>query len=198
LSKKRLVVAVDSTGVKVFNRGDWRSFQKDRDGHRWIKLHVVVDKTSKQVLSFRVTDQHTHDSELFIPLLKQVDRLIGPGHIKKVLGDRGYDSKPNFNYVEKRGAIPTIRPRKSANPMKEQPLTRKRLVKSILRHGYKKWAKKAGYGLRWAAEGFFSAYKRLYGEFLRATSLKGMLNEIKMRLHFHNKLITYKPPTTNP
>lgn len=192
------MVAVDSTGVKVSNRGDWRRKHPSREMHGWIKLHVTVDKKTGQVLSFRITDEHAHDSEMFIPLLKQLADRIGPNHVKKVLGDSGYDSKSNFNYLEKRGIIPTIKPRKNSNPQKRQPLTRKRLVKTIKRHGYKKWAKKAKYGLRWAAESFFSTYKRLYGEFLRATSPQGMLKEIIMKIHYYNKLITYKPPTTNP
>jgi hypothetical protein len=191
------VVAVDSTGVKVSHRGEWRREHQGRKRHGWIKLHVAVDHKTKQVLSFRITGEHAHDSEMLIPLLKQIADRIGPNRVKKVLGDRGYDSKPNYNYSEKRGITPTIRPRDNANPKKEQPLTRKRLVKMISRHGYKKWARKAKYGLRWAVEGFFSTFKRIYGEFLRATSPQGMLSEIIMKLHFYNKLITYKGPSTN-
>ncbi len=149
------------------------------------------------MLGFRVTGEHAHDSEMFIPLLKQIADRVGANHIAKVLADRGYDSKPNFNYSEKRGIIPTIRPRLNANPKKEQPLTRKRLVKTIKRHGYKKWARKAGYGLRWAVEGFFSTFKRLYGEIIKATSPLGMLKELIMKLHFYNRLITYKRPSTS-
>lgn len=191
------MVAVDSTGVKVSNRGEWRRKNLGRKRHGWIKLHVAVDKQSKQVISFRITDENAHDSEMFIPLLKQIADRIGANRVKKVLGDRGYDSKPNFNYSEKRGITPTIRPRDNANPEKTQPLTRKRLVKMIKRHGYKKWAKKARYGLRWAVEGFFSTFKRLYGEFLRATTPQGMLKELIMKLHFYNKLINYKGPSPN-
>ena len=191
------MVAVDSTGVKVSNRGEWRRKHLGRKRHGWIKLHVAVDKKTKQVLSFRITGEHAHDSEMLIPLLKHIANRIGPNRVKKVLGDRGYDSKPNYNYSEKRGIIPTIRPRENASPQIVQPLTRKRLVKMISRHGYKKWAKKAKYGLRWAVEGFFSTFKRFYGESLRATSPLGMLKEIIMTLHFYNKLITYKGPSTN-
>jgi len=195
--KKRLVVAVDSTGVKVSHRGEWRRARQGRKRHGWIKLHVCVDGKTKQVLGFRITGEHAHDSEMFIPLLKQIADRLGANRIEKVLGDRGYDSKPNYNYAEKRGIVPTIRPRDNANPKKEQPLTRKRLVKAIARHSYRKWARKAKYGLRWAAEGFFSTFKRLYGESLKATSPLGMLKELIMKLHFYNKLITYKGPSTS-
>lgn len=192
------MVVVDSTGVKSSKRGEWMRRHEGRRWNGWIKLHVAVDRQSKQVLSFRVTGEHAHDSEMFIPLLKQLADRVGPGHVKKVLADRGYDSKPNFRYSEKRRIIPAILPRQNANPQTVQPLTRKRLVKAISRHGYKKWAAKTRYGLRWAVESFFSTFKRLYGEYLRATSPQGMLNEIIMKLHFYNKLINYKRPSTNP
>lgn len=195
--KKRIVIAVDSTGVKVSDRGEWRRRSVGRKRHGWIKLHVAVDEKTNQVLSFRVTGEHAHDSEMFIPFLKQIDNRLGPGHVKKALGDSGYDSKANFNYSEKRGIAPTIKPRENADSHSKQPLTKKRLVRTIQRHGYKKWSRKAKYGLRWAVEGFFSTFKRLYGEILRATSPQGMLNEIIMKLHFYNKLINYKRPSTN-
>lgn len=184
-AKKTIVLAVDSSGFKVSNRGEWRRKHRGRKRHGWIKLHVAIDKYSKQVLSFKITGEHAHDSELFIPLLKQVDQRLGPGRIKKVLGDRGYDSKQNFNYMEKRGITPTIRPRTNANPEEKQPLTRKRAVKTIRRHGYQKWGRQAGYGLCWEWKIFFSSFKRFYGEFLRATGPQGMLNELIMKLHFY-------------
>jgi len=163
----------------------------------WIKLHVAVDHKSKQVLSFRITDEHVHDSEMLIPLLKQLADRVGPNKVEKTLGDTGYDSKPNFNYMEKRGITPTIKPRKNALSTARQPLTRKRLVRTIKRHGYTHWAKKAKYGLRWTVEGFFSTFKRTYGEILKATSPLGMLKELIMKIHFYNKLITYKRPSTS-
>jgi hypothetical protein len=134
---------------------------------------------------------------MLIPLLKQLADRIGPHKIEKALGDRGYDSKPNFNYMEKRGIIPTIRPRKNALLSAEQPLTRKKVVKIIKRHGYTYWSRKAKYGMRWAVEGFFSTFKRIYGEILKATSPLGMLKELIIKIHFYNQLITYKRPNTN-
>ncbi|HMK48082.1 MAG TPA: IS5 family transposase [Methanocella sp.] len=182
--------------MKVNHRGEWRRRHRGRKRHGWIKLHVAVDEKTKQVISFKITGEDAHDCEMFIPLLKQVEGKTDPNKIKKVLADRGYDSKRIFYHAEKRKITPTIRPRTNADPDARQPLTRKRLVKSIRRHGYRKWAKKAGYGLRWAVEGFFSAFKRLYGEFLRASSPQGMLHELTMKLHFYNRLKNYKRPST--
>lgn len=149
------------------------------------------------MLSFKITSENVHDSEMLVPLMKQLENRVGPGKIKKTLGDMGYDSNKNFNYLERRRAGPGIRPRDTANPLKEQAKSRKRTAKMILSKGYEKGRDKIKYGLRWIAETFFSTYKRLYGEFLRATSTEGMQREIIMNLHFYNQLITYKRPSQN-
>lgn len=190
-------MAIDSTGLKTGDRGEWRRKGQGRKRHGWVKLHVIVDVKTKQILSFKITDENVHDSEMLIPLMKQLENLAGPGHVQKTLGDRGYDSNKNYNYLEKRSVHPVLRPRDNANPLKEQPRQRKKAVKTILTRGYDKWRDKTKYGLRWIAETFFSTLKRTYGEFLRATSTEGMQREIIMKLHFYNQLITYKRPSTN-
>jgi len=45
------------------------------------------------------------------------------------------------------------------------------------------------YGMRWASEGFFSAVKRMFGENIRATSAEGMIQEVKMKFLFYNKIV---------
>jgi hypothetical protein len=47
------VIAVDSTGIKVTNRGEW--MRRKRKGY--IKIHVAVDTRTKQVVSLEVSDE---------------------------------------------------------------------------------------------------------------------------------------------
>ena len=54
---------------------------------------------------------------------------------------------------------------------------RRQEVREYMKLGYKKWAKKVKYGLRWAIEGIFSSIKRKFGEDLRGRSLIGLLAE---------------------
>ena len=56
-----LVVAVDSTGLKVTNRGEWmREKWEVRRG--WIKVHAMIDVETNQILSLEVTDEATQDN----------------------------------------------------------------------------------------------------------------------------------------
>jgi len=55
-------LAIDSTGYKVSNRGDWiREKWKRRKGY--IKLHIAVDIKSKKIVSLEVTDESVGDSK---------------------------------------------------------------------------------------------------------------------------------------
>src|SRR5215510_10159403 len=59
-----LIIAVDSTGIKVTNRGQWI---RDKWGIRkgYLKIHIAtVDIKSKKILSIKVTDEHIHDSNM--------------------------------------------------------------------------------------------------------------------------------------
>src|SRR5680860_1666044 len=54
------IIAIDSTGIKLSNRGEWIR-------HRWnvkrgyLKIHVAVDIKKKRVLSLKVTSEQIHD-----------------------------------------------------------------------------------------------------------------------------------------
>ena len=63
-------LAVDSTGLKQHNRGEWiRHKWKVRRG--FVKLHVMVDVDTKKILAVQVTDDRTGDSPMLIPLLDE-------------------------------------------------------------------------------------------------------------------------------
>jgi len=58
IKSKNIVLAIDSTGIKVTNRGNWiaHKWQDKRKG--FLKIHVGVDVDTKQILAVKITDQH--------------------------------------------------------------------------------------------------------------------------------------------
>jgi hypothetical protein len=55
-----LVIAVDASGVKVTNRGEWiRHKWKVRRGS--LKIHIAVDVKRKKILALEVTDEQVSD-----------------------------------------------------------------------------------------------------------------------------------------
>jgi len=57
-SDEDIVIAVDSTGIKVANRGEWmREKRKSSRRRGFIKIHIAVDVKSKQITSIQVTKE---------------------------------------------------------------------------------------------------------------------------------------------
>jgi len=67
-----IVIALDSTGIKVANRGEWiRHKWHVRKGY--LKIHVAVDIKNKKIISLEVTSEEVHDGKM---LRKFVDILL--------------------------------------------------------------------------------------------------------------------------
>jgi len=91
-----IVIALDSTGIKVANRGGEWIRDKWHVRRGYMKIHVVaVDIKKKRVVSLEVTSE-VHDSKV---MKKLVDRVSENNDIKRVLADGAYDSKKNFQYL---------------------------------------------------------------------------------------------------
>ena len=60
-----IVIAVDSTGIKVTNRGEWilDKWNDKRKRKGFIKIHVAVDIKTKKIVSKSVTKEDVHDEE---------------------------------------------------------------------------------------------------------------------------------------
>jgi IS5 family transposase len=77
------VIAIDSTGVKVTNRGEWiRHKWKVKRGY--LKIHIAVDIKKKRILSLDVTSEQVHDGKVLSKLVddirikqnKEIDTLL--------------------------------------------------------------------------------------------------------------------------
>src|SRR3954453_17420021 len=92
-----IVIALDSTGIKVANRGEWmRDKWHVRKGY--LKIHIAVDIKKKRILSLEVTSEEVHDDGKV--LKKLVDSASENNNLKGILADgMYYDSNKNFRYL---------------------------------------------------------------------------------------------------
>ncbi len=72
-----IVIAVDSTGIKVTNRGKWildKLRRKKRKRKGFIKIHVAVavNIKSKKMVSMNVTKETIHDGNILNELVGDV------------------------------------------------------------------------------------------------------------------------------
>jgi hypothetical protein len=177
-----IVVAVDSTGMKVTSRGDWMREKHGVERKGWIKVHVAVDVETRRPITFEITDERITDQDMVKPLLTDIK-------LKDSLMDGAYDKEEVFKFLNEKGvAMPGIKIRKNA--IVKAGSERAESVLEFKKYGYDSWKKLHQYGKRWATESVFSAIKRIFGENVRATSKKGMFEEVSRMLNFYSIILS--------
>ncbi|NLB01332.1 MAG: IS5 family transposase [Methanomicrobiales archaeon] len=187
-----VIVTADSTGIKVTNRGEWMR-EKWGARHGWIKVHLMIDVETNQALGLEITDEAVQDDLRFIPLLDQTQQNCGEEHpVYRVLADGAYDRNELFNILEHRGIASGIKTRVNTATHSTGSSYRAECVRNRNRWGgYPRWAVVVTYGMRWKVEGFFSGFKRIFGEKVHATSRKGMFREIRMKVNGYNRMLAW-------
>lgn len=191
-----LIIIIDSTGIKVTNRGQWMSDKWNTQNKKgYLKIHVAVNIKTKEILALDVTDEKTYDGKILKNLINNVlDSSSSSSNsssesktvkVKSVLADGAYDSNTNFRYLENRGIKPCIKVRKnSIISSRNNRLRNKEFMlqsKDLL-----KWKKKRKYGHRWMAETTFSTIKRMFGEHISATRFDNMVKEMMIKVSLYN------------
>ena len=190
-SNEPVTIAVDSSGVKVTNRGDWVRRKHGLERRGWLKLHVAVNVKNRQVLSMEVTGEDVHDTKMLKPL---VENSLKVAPVEKALGDGAYDSRANFQFLSDSGVEPVIKVRKGSVPKAKGCYPRKYAVEEQL-EDQERWSKKHDYGHRWMAESAFSSIKGRLGEYVRAKKIQNMIQEVKLKVFTYNWLIKGTPMT---
>jgi transposase len=157
-----LIIAVDSTGIKITNRGQWisdkwgaQNNKKKRKGY--LKIHIAVDVKSKEIISMQVTNEHVHDSKVLPELVENIiksNKIIG-----KLFADGAYDGNDIFRCLADNGIHPCIKVRKNARVRLKKGHFLRNLSVLVQRNDFKKWKDSVSYGKRWMAETVFSSIK---------------------------------------
>jgi len=194
-----IVIAIDSTGIKVTNRGQWMKEKwhiKNKKGY--LKIHIVVDAKTKKILSMKVTDEHVHDDSKALPEL--VENIIKSEDmsttttttttIGKLFADGAYEGNDIFRYLEDNGILPCIKVRKNAKVKWKKGNFLRNLSVLAQRNDLQKWKDSVSYGQRWIAETVFSCLKRTFGEYVSSVKLNNMIQEMMLKASLYNKMIS--------
>jgi len=182
------IVSVDSTGVKISNRGEW--LREKWHIHRgWVKVHVAVEVRSGAIVGIAVSDERAVDAQFLPQLVRQAQALL-PGQVKRVLADGAYDTRENFDFLRKEGIEAGIKIRLNASrKMKGASMARPVAVFERNKLGEEKWARKYGYNKRWRCETTFSAVKRVFGEALTSRRTDMMMREAALKFVQYNAML---------
>ncbi|NLS07337.1 IS5 family transposase [Rhizobium sp. P32RR-XVIII] len=189
-----LHVLVDSTGLKIYDAGQWLEEKHGAKSRRgWRKLHLALDADSGEIIAHALTDQDTSDASQVAPLLDQIDDEIG-----RFTADGAYDGDPTYNAVLRHSteAKIVIPPRATAVARQEaEPVNqRDRHVASIQADGRLKWQASTGYGKRALIETAMSRYKGIIGRRLRARSCPTQLTEVAIGVAVLNRMLACGRP----
>jgi IS5 family transposase len=202
--RKKIAVAIDSTGIKLVNDGEYRTkkYKKKKD---WAKFHTSVNEETGEALTIVITKDNINDTEEFKKLLEPITDIT-----EKVDADKAYDSEKNFKYCDChdiKAGIPvkinsTTENRKSKFRRKavseqfgieiKRGKRKVRLTKEAKEAKQKEWKKKIKQGDRWFVEGFYSRYKRQFGEYVFSRKKELIEKEIIMKTNILNKFITMR------
>ena len=109
-----IVIAIDSTGIKVTNRGQWMREKWNVRKKGYLKIHIAVNVKTKKILSIKVTDEHAHDSKMLPELVDEIIDSDNITTIGKLFADGAYEGNDIFRYLGDNGIMPCIKVRKNA------------------------------------------------------------------------------------
>ena len=186
-----IVIAIDSTGIKVTNRGQWMQDKwnlKNKKGY--LKIHVAVDVKTKEILSMKVTDEHVHDSKALPELVENIIKSDNMASIGKLFADGAYEGNDIFRYLGDNGILPCIKVRKNARVSWKKGNILRNLSVLAQKNDLQKWKDSVSYRKRWIVETVFSSLKRIFGEYVYSVRLKNMIQEMILKASLYNKLIS--------
>lgn len=180
-----IIIAADSTGIKVTNRGQWMDEKWSVQRKGYLKIHVAVNIKTKEILALEVTNEKVHDGRM---LTKLVNHVLDKHAMKieSVIADGAHDTNTNFKFLKQRGITPAIKVRKNSIISIRNNSLRNREVRLQTKDDLLKWKAKRKYGHRWIAETSFSTIKRTFGEYVSATRFQNMVKEMMVKVSLYN------------
>ena len=189
-AKEAIHLVVDSTGVKVYGEGEWKTRIHGVGKRRtWRKLHLGVNEATGEIVTAVVSTNNVSDDQVFGQLLEVVE-----SEIAQVSGDGAYDKSKCYDLASHRGAKPTIPPRKNAviwhhGNCKDTPHPRDENLREIRRVGRKKWKRESGYHRRSLSETTMFRLKVIFGGKLRRRKFDNQATELFVQCAILNRMI---------
>lgn len=186
-------IAVDSTGLKRFGRGEWHQEKYELSNKAsWRKLHVAINQ-SHYFEGCILTDRFSHDDQQVEALLSQIEEPID--HFS---ADAAYDETPVYNaVVEHSPNVDVVIPPRSNAVLNDKAASlRNRNISEIEEHGRMFWQKNREYGRRNYSELGVERYQRILGNTMRARDLPRQKQEAMIGCGVINKMTSLGMPAS--
>jgi len=195
-NKDKVILILDSTGLKVYGEGEWKVRQHGISKRRtWRKMHLAISPDG-EIRAVEITGNGIADSVVAPRLLSQEQAVI-----EKVFGDGGYDRRKVYHACEKRKIKDIIiPPQKNAkifqhgNIKSLSPHPRDKNLRIIRKTTRNQWKEKTGYHIRSLVETAMFRFKTIFGDKLNARNMKNQITECMLSLSILNKMTTLGMP----
>ena len=186
---------VDSTGLKLYGEGEWKTRQHGWTKRRtWRKLHLGIDADTGEVVAQTLSQAATDDASQVKPMLVQT-----PGEVARLYGDGAYDRwKVHYPLAyppEQDTSIESVIPPRHDAQLRQAKRryrhieARNQRVQAIGRKGRKRWKRDSGYHRRSLAETGVFRFKIILGPKLQARSWEGQQVEARIGCSILNRMI---------
>lgn len=189
---EHLNIVFDSTGVKVFGEGEWKTRKHGYSKRRtWRKVHVGMCVDSGQVVVGAISSNDVNDDAAMVQMMDALDGIS----IGNVLGDGAYDTIDCREAIYARGGKQIIPPQKNARLQKKDPIPclieRDKAIEKIQQGGEEgraRWKKEVGYHQRSLVETLMFRYKTMLGDRLSSRKWQTQATEVMIKLQVLNQM----------
>jgi hypothetical protein len=181
----------DGSGFKLTCSGEYFQDKYRKTPRKYAR--VIITATKDDILDIDVIVNEKGALTEPEAAEKHLRGIINQGgNVVKSYNDGAFDKKVFFNFLEENHIQSAIRIRSNAVAKADGSMRRKKETIEFKSLGYKEWAQKKQYGMRWVmTEGHFSAIKRGYGDCARAKKIENILTEHKRKVWIYDKIRKY-------
>lgn len=187
LPKKRtssLHIVVDSTGLKVYGEGEWKTRKHGISKRRtWRKLHLAVNLQDGQIEAVVLSEAGLSDADAVEPMLAQIDQ-----EMESFGADGAYDKRKVYQKVRDHSPDTQVNvpPQKNARiwqhgNCKAPPHPRDENLRYIRKHGRRAWKKDSNYHQRSLSETAMFRMKVIFGDKLSTRLLETQSSQAEIR-----------------
>lgn len=187
--KDKVVLIVDSTGLKVYGEGEWKVRQHGVSKRRtWRKIHLAITPDG-ELRAVTLTENKVSDDKASGELIDQES-----AEIESLAGDGGYDKRKVYNKCQQRKVKKIlIPPQKNAKIWQHgncnaPPHPRDENLRQIRKSSRKNWKQSTGYHIRSLAETAMFRFKTILGDKLNARNFNQQLTEVLISANILNKM----------
>lgn len=186
-------IAIDSTGLKRFGRGEWHNEKYELSSKAsWCKFHAGVNQ-NHYIEACVLTNRFEADDQQVPILLEQIDQ-----DMDHFTGDGAFDKTPVYEAVllHSPNADVVIPPSSNAVENTKAAPMRNRNIQEIKAQGRMAWQKNRNYGRRNLSELAMLRYQKILGNTMHARDFGRQEKEVMIGCGVLNKMTSLGMPAS--